>query len=187
MLAEAGGSMKSVIIVFAVGVASFLAIGCEESQPQASQTAPAAGAAALPADLFVATAPAGGTDVAALKASAKDGERVVVRGVVGGRTDPIAENRAVVTLLDPSIKTCDQTPGDKCTTPWDACCEPADVLAQNSITVQVVDSSGAPLKTGLGSKLTPLSVITVAGTLRTPAEGVVLVDASSIHVGEKRK
>src|SRR5262245_39878103 len=72
----------------------------------------------LPSSLLLTRAPDGAKDVRAVKASAKDGDTVVVRGVIGGRVDPIASNRAILTILDPSIPTCDKNSGDACKTPW---------------------------------------------------------------------
>mgnify|MGYP006138360095 CR=1 FL=1 len=53
------------------------------------------------------------------------------------------------TLLDAAVTTCDKMPGDSCKTPWDACCEPRESLQANTATIQIVDASGKPLKTGL--------------------------------------
>jgi hypothetical protein len=122
--------------------------------------------------------------VVAAKTDVADGAAVVVRGVVAGRKDPVASNRAIVTLLDASIRTCNQTPGDTCQTPWDACCEDADTLAKNSLTIRVADAAGQPLKAGLGDRIKPLAKVTVAGTMRKGADGVAIVDAKAIHVTE---
>src|SRR5215213_5400089 len=75
-------------------------------------------AAALPKDLIATTQPADAKDVVAAKASAKEGTPIVLRGWIGGSTEPLASNRAVMTLMDASIPTCDKTPMDTCKTPW---------------------------------------------------------------------
>lgn len=140
---------------------------------------------ALPANLLMTNPPAGAKPVSEVRGSAKPGEQVTVRGVVGGRADPIAENRAIITLLDPSVRTCDKVEGDACSSPWDACCEPTDVIAANSATVQVTDAAGNPLKTGLTGVggLAPLKTVVVTGIYRPSPDGkAAVVDAEGLYV-----
>jgi hypothetical protein len=178
-----------------LSVASMLSVaviaGCndeEQSAAPASAAAPAAtgaAGAALPASLVVGEAPANAQDLVAVKKNAKDGDAVVIRGTIGGREEPIAKGRAIMTVLDPSVTTCDTMPGDACKAPWDACCEPSEKIAANSATVQVVDAQGKPLAASLESiaGLKPLSKVTVAGVARRPAgSDVLIVEANKIHV-----
>ena len=97
-----------------------------------------------------------------MQKTAKDGDAVVIRGKVGGGEEPMAKNRAMMTILDPSVQTCDTMPGDTCKTPWDACCESTEKIAANSATVQVVDANGKPLAATLENVagLKPLSKVT---------------------------
>ena len=177
------------------GLAVAVITGCskEEEVPVAAPSAPAstapaaaAAGAALPASLIATTQPVGEVlDVAAAKKTAKAGDKIVVRGKVAGSVDPLADNRAMLTLLDANIKTCDAMPGDACKTPWDACCEPADVLAANTATVQVVDADGKPLKATLDGAggLKPLKQVVVAGVAKQPAgSDVLVIEASEIYV-----
>lgn len=176
-------SSAAVMVAFAATLLG--TAGCDnDAGPVPEPTAAAAPADALPGDLALSAAPAGAVDAAAARAGAKDGDRVVVRGVVGGRADPIAENRAILTLLDPAIKTCDKTEGDACKTPWDACCEPADVRARSSVTVQVVDADGRPLRASLASLpgVKPLARLLVTGTAKVGADGAVVVNADGLFV-----
>lgn len=189
--------MRNRILAVAVGTAALVvaaSAGCEE-QPQtpkaqtapsaqSAEASPAAAAAELPAGLRLASAPADAKGVAEAKAAAKEGDRVVVRGVVGGRADPLAANRAILTLLDPGIKTCDQEPGDSCKTPWDACCEPPESLVKGTVTVQVVDADGRPLKAPLSAVagVKPLAKLVVSGVVKSSADGHVLVNADGIFV-----
>ncbi len=178
--------MKSAKYVVLVAVLGLSIVGCkEEPQPPAANSSNEQGStSALPANLRLAAAPETPQDVATARANMKDGERVVIQGVVGGRGDPIAANRAILTLLDTSIKTCDKTPDDGCTTPWDACCEPADVRAKNSVTVQVVDADGQPLRTSLAALegVKPLARLAVTGTAKASADGALIVNADGIYV-----
>ena len=179
--------MKKTFAFATVSLALILAVvGCGDDEQQAA--APGASAApvtALPAGLIVTEVPAAAQDVTAVKRDAKDGDAVVIRGKVGGAEEPMAKNRAIMTVLDPSVPTCDTMPGETCKTPWDACCEPSDKIAANSATVQVVDASGKPLAATLENVagLKPLSKVTVSGVARRPAgSDVLIVEANKIHV-----
>ncbi len=162
-----------------------LSFGCDNPS-EAPQANPAGATAdvAIPASVRLSTAPEGAKDVAAAKSAVKDGDRIVVRGIVAGRVEPIAKNRAILTLLDPAVPTCDRNPADKCETPWDACCEPQDVLSKGSVTVQVVDSSGNPLRTSLESVtgIKPLAELIVTGIARVDADGIVVINADGVFV-----
>ena len=181
---------KHAIALCALLVAATLGLACDDgggaTNTDSGDPPPASAArAALPAGLLLTSAPSGATGVADLRKSASDGQRVVVRGVVAGRADPIADNRAILTLLDEAIPTCDRNPADTCETPWDACCEPADVIAANAATVQVVDADGRPIKAGLRGlgNLAPLSRVVVVGTFRPSPDGrAATIDATGIYV-----
>ena len=185
---------KFAAIAIVSAAALFTAAGCNSEDDNAAApaggsaaapTAASASAAALPTGLVVTEAPADAQDVTAVKKSAKDGDAVVIRGKVGGGEKPIAANRALMTILDASVTTCDTMPGDSCKTPWDACCEPAEKIAANSATVQVVDADGKPLAATLESVagLKPLSKVTVSGVAKRPAgSDVLIVEAKQIHV-----
>jgi hypothetical protein len=148
-------------------------------------TASSGPSASLPPGLVVTDAPGGAQDVTAARKTVKDGDAVVIRGKIGGSTEPMARNRAIMTVLDPSVTTCDTMPGETCKTPWDACCEPTEKIAANSATVQVVDAAGKPLAGTLENVagLKPLSKVTVAGTARRPAgSDTLIIEANKIHV-----
>lgn len=173
-------------ILYVAAVLLVTLVGCDEQKPTATAASAASedSSRTLPSNLRLASAPADAKGVAETRTSAKNGQRVIVRGVVAGRAEPIAANRAILTLLDSSIKTCDANPSDSCKTPWDACCEPADVLAKNSVTVQVVDKDGRPLKTALTALdgVKPLAKLTVTGMATQSSDGVTIVNADGIFV-----
>jgi hypothetical protein len=132
-------------------------------------------AAEAPAD------PKGVTDVR----KADDGTEVVVRGRVAGQAEPFTEGRAQFQLVDLAVKSCAETPGDSCETPWDMCCEDKKSVAENSLTVQVVGADGRPLKSQLKgvNGLKELSEVTVKGKLqKTPDGKGVTVNASEMFV-----
>lgn len=155
-------------------------VGCDKP------TAPSAGPAeSLPADLLVSTPPADAIDVVAAKQAAKEGQPIVVKGFIGGQEEPLAEKRAIFTLADLNLKTCDKTPGDTCKTPWDACCEPKDVVAAHSLSVQVLKGDGTPYHAGLKgvNGIAPHKQVIVSGIAR-PMSGsnALIVEAKQIYV-----
>ena len=162
--------------------------GCDNDATSTSVAPPAAAASAdaLPAGLLLAEAPAGAKDVVAARKDAKAGDTVVVRGRVGGSASPLVEGRASFQLVDASLKACGEgNVDDKCTTPWDFCCEDPKEIVAHSASVQVVGADGKPLRTplaGLGG-LKPLSEVTVTGTVaRAGDSGALVVNAKGIHV-----
>jgi hypothetical protein len=186
--------MKYFLAIAATAMILAAGVGCDrgESAPVSSHppTASAGGADAgasdtLPATLVLTAAPADAKDVTQLRATAKSGDDVVIRGVVAGSKEPLAKHRAILTLLDPAIRTCDRMTGDTCKTPWDACCEPTDVLVANTATVQVVGPDGRPLKAGLEGVggIQPLKRVVVVGKYRPSPDGkAAVVDATGLYV-----
>ena len=173
---------------------ALIVTGCDDQQARsgapatggggAGATAAAAGEA-LPAGLIVAQAPADARGVADVRKVAADGEEVTVRGRIAGSTEPFTEGRAQFQLVDAAIKSCRETEGDACPTPWDMCCEDRKTVAANSLTVQVAGPDGRPLKAGLKgvSGLEPLSEVSVQGKVQKSADGkAVTVNATELYV-----
>lgn len=63
-----------------------------------------------PAKYLAKTEPADARDVIATRKEAKDGDPVVVVGRIGGSKTPVSEERAVFTIVDLSLKSCDDDP-----------------------------------------------------------------------------
>jgi hypothetical protein len=160
-----------------------LASGCEKET--ASNAKQPSSPEALPASLIVTAEPQGAKEVTEVRKSAADGDEVVVRGVIGGSTEPFVAERAVLQLMDRGVKSCAEMEGDKCPTPWDYCCEPKEQIAANSITVQVLDAKGQPLRAelkGVGG-MKPLSEVSVKGKVKKSPDGkAVMVNASEVYV-----
>lgn len=166
-----------------LSLAVVLGAGCDSPEVATTPKADAAPAEPLPASLFVQSAPDGATGVVEARQKAKEGDEVVLRGRVGGTESPLVENRAVLTLLDSGVATCDKSPGDACKTPWDACCEPD--LPKKTATVQVVNAEGRPVRAGLNGAggIKPLKELVVVGKVKGPvSEGQMLVEATKIYV-----
>ncbi len=171
------------VLVAALGMS-----GCEKSPTSGGEKGDVAISALLPAGFFLASAPAGVKDVIAAKKGAKPGERIVVRGRVGGSKEPMATERAIFTIMDLGLQPCGVGKMESCPTPWDYCCDPRDVITKNIATVQVVDSAGRPLKAGLQNmgKLAPLAEVIVEGQVASGSTGdSLVVNASGIFVKPK--
>jgi hypothetical protein len=177
--------MSRYVLVFSAALLIGLVAGCDRPENKKGTDAPQAKAAALPADLFLASAPAGAKDLDAVRQSAKDGDEVVVKAKVGGREDVFSRDRAVMTVADLNIKSCDQMPGDDCKTPWDYCCLDGDTLVNHIASVQVVGADNKPLYGTLqdAGGLKPLKEVVIVGKLQKSADGkAVTINANRIFV-----
>jgi hypothetical protein len=158
--------------------AMLLLAGCNETVTSTNEPV-----AKLPAGLIATTQPADAKGVVAAKTAAKAGDAIVITGTIGGSEQPLADNRAIMTILDASIPTCDKMSEMSCKTPWDACCSTADERMARSATVQVIGTDGKPLKAslkGVGG-IAPLKKVVVTGTAK-PSGDVLIVDAKQIYV-----
>jgi hypothetical protein len=127
-----------------------------------------------------------GTNVAACKASAKQGETVTVVGRIGGSRMPFANDVAVFTIVDPSLKSCaDGTDPDHCNTPWDYCCEDREAMKRGMATIEFADAQGVPLGFPVrgASGLDPLATVAVTGVVVEKNDaGLMVVRATKVVV-----
>jgi hypothetical protein len=121
----------------------------------------------------------------------KPGDEVVLTGLIMGVLHPFVEGRAVFVLGDEAtITPCDamDKDPDHCATPWDACCDPKEIRANGTVTIQILNENDSPARFGLkGIKgLGELSRVTVAGTVaENSTSEAFIVNASAIHIGER--
>ena len=156
--------------------------GCKQG---AEPTPESSSQAALPSDLFAATEPAQAKSVEEVKKSAKPGDSVVIRGLVGGSLEPFVESRAVFTLMGTGLKPCGVgSPMPECKTPWDYCCDPPKEIAAHSATIQIVDAGGSPLKLSLKGQhsVKELSDLVVVGKVKQADKNLLVIDANKIYV-----
>lgn len=154
------------------------------AQPAANGSATGGSAAAASdalASLIVDSIDGAPVAIAEAKANAKEGDKIILAGHIGGREDPFVAGRAAFTLVDPKLQLCT----DGCKTPWDFCCDSQEEIAANAATIQVVDAEGKVIRTAInGHKgIKPGAEIVVAGTVAkrdTPA--VLVVNAEKIWV-----
>jgi hypothetical protein len=141
--------------------------------------------APLPAGFFVEKEPENAKDVSeARKAGTiKAGDEVVLRGRVGGSKEPFVAGRAVFTLMGRALKACNENPDDKCSKPWDYCCETKQDILANAVTVQIVDPKGQVLRTDMKGRrgLKELSEMVVVGKVASADGKAVVVNATAIY------
>ena len=118
-----------------------------------------------------------------VRQSAKDDDEVVLVGRIGGGENPWIEGRAIFTLVDESLKSCDQIPGDNCPVPWDYCCA-TDKLKDASALIKVVDENSQPIKTDARKLLgvRELTQVVVKGKAQRDDAGNLTVLASGVFV-----
>lgn len=136
-----------------------------------------------PPQWLLTSEPSGAKSVADTKADASEGDTVVVRGRIGGRKQPMADDSPVFTIIDLSVPHCAEIPGDNCPTPWDYCCEPAESIRANAATVQLVDEQGEALTIGPKSAgLSELDELVIVGAVGPrPSEDVLTIVATGIY------
>ena len=170
---------KRMIVGMMVGVVLIAGCGENEKNVQTSEVE-------VPA-VFVSD-PIAGEPVAIPEArNAEPGDEVLLTGLIMGVHHPFVEGRGVFVLGDEgTIVPCDKMDDDHCKTPWDACCDPAEVKQAGTATIQVLGEDGKPIRAGLKGMngLAELSRVTVSGTVaeNSSAEAFI-VNASAIHVG----
>jgi hypothetical protein len=172
--------MNRIAILALAGLAPFVLTACDKPAPSASAVP---GVDPEPIAWLLTDAPTDPVTVADIKPTAAEGDTVVLRARIGGRKDPITPGAGVFVVIDPSVPSCDQIPGDTCPTPWDYCCEPRESLNANSATVQLVDADGNPVQADLtAAGLKPLDEVVIVGTVAArPSEQVLTIRATGIH------
>lgn len=159
---------------FALLLTPTLLIGCS------SETPPAATDTETASTWRLAETPADPMSVAEAKAAAVPGEPITVLGKIGGRMSPITPESGLFVIMDLSVPSCDEIPGDSCPTPWDYCCEPSGDIAANAATVQLRDEAGQPIALN-EQDLKPLDHVVVVGTVAEgTTEASLVVHATGI-------
>ncbi len=154
--------------------------GCSDpAEPDQQTSAQSSGASETAMHSWLLTsAPAGDISITQAKSDAAEGDQVVIRGRIGGRSEPISDQSPVFTIVDLDLEYCGQSNDDACGTPWDYCCETPGTIATHSATVQVVGDS-----IGLSSAgLEPLDEVVLIGTVGPrPDDQVLTIRATGVY------
>jgi hypothetical protein len=157
-----------------------VALGCQQSaNPVASNanSAPATSAYRLNEE------PAGAKDIKEAKESVKNDEEVTLVGRIGGDVKPFVKGVSAFTIVDRSMKPCNEMDDDACETPWDYCCD-TDLLPAARATIKIVDSDGKTItkdaKDLLGVK--ELQTVVVRGKAIRDEAGNLTVLATGVYV-----
>ncbi|MFC1833317.1 hypothetical protein ACFL2Q_01115 [Thermodesulfobacteriota bacterium] len=139
----------------------------------------------LPGDLFVKNPPSNPIGVRDARQNAKEGEPIVLWGVIGGTAKPFVNGRAVFLMADSRLPQC----SCGCATPWDNCCAPKDLVMSSLATVQIPDAKGQPVKANLQGMngLKPAAEVVVSGTVSRRTPNLLLVNAKNIYVKRRLK
>ena len=126
------------------------------------------------------------TSVIRVRDEAANDDEVLLIGCIGGSSNPWIEGRAAFTIVDLSLKSCNETLDDRCPTPWDYCCE-TDKLPTSGALIKFVDDSNrvikADPKTLFGVK--ELSTVIIKGSAQRDDADNLTVLASGIFVKKK--
>lgn len=161
-------------------IATLMLPGCGSSEERAQEQDTSA---QLPESVFLAQAPEGIQTIASLKATAQEGDEVVVRVVVGGTEKPIVEGRASATVIEAGIKNPCLDEDDHCPTPWDYCCSPQESRTANLANLRITDGAGQVLEADLASRIKPLTTLVVRGIVGPrPNEKALTINALGIYI-----
>lgn len=119
----------------------------------------------------------GAKDVAAIRESGKDGDRVVLRGTLQDFGE-----MATFRLVEDSLEDCTEMgEEDHCATPWDYCCVEPSLVQRMTVNVEFLDGD-LPRDVSLRGQrgLDHLSEVTVAGILRIDEAGNLRLEADRL-------
>ena len=135
------------------------------------------------APYLLSESPGDAEEVKSVHAASENERDVVIVGKIGGRSDPWIEGRAAFNIVDRSVKSCSDIPGDGCRTPWDYCCTQDDLSGATAL-VKVVGGDGRALS-GDARKLfgvKELQTVIIKGTARKDQAGNLTVVASGLFL-----
>ena len=105
-------------ISLAACVGLLVVIGCSQESPTTTTQQVTNSASAVDGSKYLLNSePDDAMDVIKVRKEAKDDENIVIVGRIGGSENPWVEGRAAFSIVDPSLKPCE----DGCPKPWDYC------------------------------------------------------------------
>lgn len=179
-------TVRRLSLLAIVGVASVAMTACNKESTSVGNSSSDAADPRIEA-VFLDAEPEGAVTVLEARKKVEPGAAVTVSGRIAGAVEPFSKDYATLVLADETLETCESIPGDKCSTPWDACCVEAKTIAASRITVQILGEDGRPIEQSLKQVrgLKELDGLIVTGTV---AEGSsdenVIVNATGIYPTE---
>ena len=173
--------MKTIYLL-TLAFAAFAATSCEKTETAAVETTtPDPAFEAYFTDETIADA----KPIHVARTTAAPGDEIALSGRIMGREKVFVDGRASFILGDPEKLTpCNERPGDKCETPWDACCD-NEMKPVGLASIQILGEDGRVLSGTLkGTKgIRELSTVTVSGTVdQSSTEENLVINAAKIHV-----
>jgi hypothetical protein len=157
-----------------------IGLGC---QPSSTPVASHSGSVSESSAYRLSEEPADAKDVTEAKESVKNDEEVTLVGRIGGDVKPFVKGVSAFTIVDRSLKPCNEKDDDACETPWDYCCD-TDLLPAARATVKIVGPDGKPVAQDarelLGVK--ELQTVVVRGKAVRDEAGNLTVLASGVYV-----
>jgi len=172
-------NVRTIASICLIGLVSLA--GCSESVDEAATSQSTSNE--HPAWLLAAN-PGSATSVTDIKATASEGDSVVVRGIIGGRVDALSKDAGVFVMMDEGVENICVSEDDHCATPWDYCCADSAVLSASNATVQLVDEHGVTIAMDLREfGIEELDHVVVVGTVGAkPSENVLTIRATQIYI-----
>jgi hypothetical protein len=171
---------KSVLGLLALGAA----VGIQHWGALTPSSSAAPAGSSVDKSFLLEEEPEKATDVIGARKQSKDQEEIVVVGRIGGRVNPWVKGMAAFSIVDRTLRPCNEIPGDNCKTPWDYCC--AAGLSKATLLVMVADQDGKVVKKDarqlLGVK--ELDTVTLVGKARRDKAGNVSILASKLYVAK---
>lgn len=132
------------------------------------------------------TEPEGAGNVIKVREEAGAGDDLLVVGRIGGSNNPWIGGRAAFTIVDLSVKSCNDTLDDKCPTPWDYCCETGKLPTSTAL-VKFMDETDQVVRADarLLFDVQELSTVVIKGKAKRDEAGNLTVLASGLFVKQK--
>jgi hypothetical protein len=165
-------------------VALGVAVGIQLCGALAPASAAAPAASTVDKSYLLEEEPEDAADVIATRKDSNDQQEIVVVGRIGGRVNPWVKGMAAFSIVDRTLKPCNEIEGDACKTPWDYCCAPN--LSKGTLLVMVADTDGKVVKKDarqlLGVK--ELDTVTLVGKVKRDKTGNVSILASKLYLAK---
>ena len=172
------------LIKLTLAALSIILASCSEDKKNMTSKAEAPSISLSP--YLLTDAPADPIDILDMRKSASSGDTVTFSGKALGKKQIFMKDRAIMVLGDPKkLISCDLGTCKGCPTPWDACCDLPEDIQSAIVSVQIVDTTGKPLQTGIKGLggIKELSEVIITGIVAPGSNDKnMLINATGIFV-----